>query len=132
MDFILGVAQSSDHMTTRASTSRWSGGLVRAAEFAVQIKIERGHAYLALGEPEKAVLYHQALAAYAREAGILHSLGYNLYTLGLAFADMGRAVEALDHFQQALDVGLQIDERRLQAFGPDTLAEARNRGFGSH
>lgn len=25
-----------------------------------------------------------------------------------------------------------VDERRLQAFGPDTLAEARNRGFGSH
>ena len=25
-----------------------------------------------------------------------------------------------------------VDERRLQAFGPDSLAEARNRGFGSH
>jgi hypothetical protein len=24
-----------------------------------------------------------------------------------------------------------VDERRLQAFGPDTLAEARNRGFGT-
>ena len=24
-----------------------------------------------------------------------------------------------------------VDERRLQAFGPDTLEEARNRGFGA-
>lgn len=30
------------------------------------------------------------------------------------------------------ETGDLVDERRLQAFGPDTLAEARNRGFGSH
>jgi hypothetical protein len=35
----------------------------------------------------------------------------------------------LDTRMEASDL---VDERRLQAFGPDTLAEARNRGFGSH
>lgn len=29
-----------------------------------------------------------------------------------------------------MEDGDLVDERRLQAFGPDTLAEARNRGFG--
>ena len=31
-----------------------------------------------------------------------------------------------------MEEGDLVDERRLQAFGPDSLAEARNRGFGSH
>ena len=31
-----------------------------------------------------------------------------------------------------MEAGDLVDERRLQAFGPDTLAEARNRGFGPH
>lgn len=35
----------------------------------------------------------------------------------------------LETRMEAVDL---VDERRLQAFGPDTLAEARNRGFGSH
>lgn len=30
-----------------------------------------------------------------------------------------------------MEVGDLVDEKRLQAFGPDTLAEARNRGFES-
>ena len=30
-----------------------------------------------------------------------------------------------------MEEGELVDERRLQAFGPDSLAEARNRGFGS-
>jgi hypothetical protein len=29
-----------------------------------------------------------------------------------------------------MEAGDLVDERRLQAFGPDTLAEAGNRGFG--
>lgn len=31
-----------------------------------------------------------------------------------------------------MEEGDLVDENRLQAFGPDSLAEARNRGFGSH
>jgi hypothetical protein len=34
----------------------------------------------------------------------------------------------LESRMQAADL---VDERRLQAFGPDTLEEARNRGFGA-
>jgi hypothetical protein len=34
----------------------------------------------------------------------------------------------LDAKMEASDL---VDEGRLQAFGPDTLAEARNRGFGA-
>ena len=30
-----------------------------------------------------------------------------------------------------MEEGDLVDERGLQAFGPDSLAEARNRGFGS-
>lgn len=30
-----------------------------------------------------------------------------------------------------VEAGDLVDEKDLQAFGPDTLAEARNRGFGS-
>ena len=31
--------------------------------------------------------------------------------------------------ESRMKAGDLVDERRLQAFGPDTLAEARNRGF---
>jgi len=34
--------------------------------------------------------------------------------------------------QARMEEGDLVDENRLQAFGPDSLAEARNRGFGSH
>lgn len=33
--------------------------------------------------------------------------------------------------ESRMKAGDLVDERRLQAFGPDTLAEARNRGFDS-
>ena len=71
-----------------------------------------GIAYRNLGEPRKAIEYHEQALAIAREIGDRRNEGVWLGNLGLAYADLGEPRKAIEFYEQALKIFKEIGDRR--------------------
>jgi len=73
-----------------------------------------GNRYRELGEPHRAIEYHQQRLVIAREIGDRHGEGNALGNLGLAWDDLGEPHRAIDYYEQALVIAREIGDRRSE------------------
>jgi tetratricopeptide (TPR) repeat protein len=71
-----------------------------------------GLAYADLGEPRRAIEYHEQALAISREIGARGDEGADLGALGLAYADLGEPRRAIEYLEQALAISREIGDRR--------------------
>ncbi len=70
-----------------------------------------GSAYAALGEPHKAIDFHEQALVICREIGDRRGEGHDLNNLGVVYADLGDARRAIEFFENALVVSREIGDR---------------------
>ncbi len=70
-----------------------------------------GLAYYQLGEPVKAIEYHEQALKISREIGDRRNEGNWLGCLGLAY-DLGEPVKAIEYYEQALKIAREIGDQR--------------------
>ncbi len=71
-----------------------------------------GNAYSDLGEPRKAIEYHEQALKIAREIGDRRGEGAGLGNLGSAYSDLGEPRKAIEYYEQALKIAREIGDRR--------------------
>jgi len=71
-----------------------------------------GSAYRALGQVARAIEYHEAALAIAREIGDRQGEGAWLGNLGNAYSDLGQVARAIEYHEQALAISREIGDRR--------------------
>ncbi len=71
-----------------------------------------GNAYFVLGEPRKAIEFHQQQLEIVREIGDRSGEGAAMGNLGTAYAVLGETRKAIEFYQQALVIDREIGDRR--------------------
>lgn len=71
-----------------------------------------GSAWVALGEPRKAIDYFEQVLAIARETNDRYSEGNALGSLGLALQMLGEPRKAIDYHEQRIEIAREIGDRR--------------------
>lgn len=71
-----------------------------------------GLAYTDLGEPQRAIEYHEKALVISREFGDRRAEGSILGNLGLAYADLGETRRAIEFYEQQLAIVREIGDRR--------------------
>ncbi len=71
-----------------------------------------GLALAALGEPRKAIAFHEQVLTIARDSGDRHYEGNALGNLGTAWDNLGEPRKAIEFHEQALTISREIGDRR--------------------
>jgi tetratricopeptide (TPR) repeat protein len=71
-----------------------------------------GLAYADLGQPQRAIEFHEQHLAIAREVGDRAGEGRALGNLGNAYADLGQPQRAIEFYQQDLAIAREVGDRR--------------------
>jgi tetratricopeptide (TPR) repeat protein len=95
-------------LTASAEAARTLGD--RGAEGAALGNL--GNASYLLGQPQRAIDFHEQQLAIAREIGDRRAEGSALGGLGLANSDLGQPQRAIDFYQQSLAIAREIGDRR--------------------
>jgi tetratricopeptide (TPR) repeat protein len=83
-----------------------------------------GAAYIALGEPHKAIEFYKQRLTIAQEIGDRRGEGNALGNLGLAYADLGEPHKAIEFYEQALAIDREIGDRRGEGADLGNLGSA--------
>ena len=85
-----------------------------------------GIAYQQLGEPKRAIEYHEQALTFARETGDRRGEVNALGNLGLAYADLEEPKRAIEYYEQAFAIARETGNRRgeRRALGNQGLAYA--------
>ncbi|MEK6300042.1 MAG: tetratricopeptide repeat protein [Acidobacteriota bacterium] len=83
-----------------------------------------GIVYFALGEPRKAIEYHEEGLAIAREIGNREGEGMALGNLGLAYLGLGETRRAIEYHEQRLAIARETGERRAEGRALGNLGNA--------
>ena len=96
----------------------WLDAALEAARTLNDRKAEGNHlgnlglAYADLGEPRKAIEYHEQDLVISKEIGDRRGEGQDLGNLGLAYADLGEPRKAIEYHEQALAISKEIGDWR--------------------
>jgi tetratricopeptide (TPR) repeat protein len=71
-----------------------------------------GVAYWNLGEPSRAIEYHEKTLGIAREIGNRREEGSALGNLGIAYSELGDTRRAIEFYEQALIIDREIGDQR--------------------
>jgi tetratricopeptide (TPR) repeat protein len=83
-----------------------------------------GLAYADLGEPRRAIEYHEQALVIAQEIGDRRGEGNHLGNLGLAYAALGEPRRAIEYHEQALVIAQEIGDRRGEGADLGNLGNA--------
>jgi len=97
---------------------RWLEAAVVAAQQLGDRQVEANHlgnlglAYAALGEPHRAIEFHEQSLTISREIGDRRGESNDLGNLGLAYAALGEPHRAIEFHEQSLTITREIGDRR--------------------
>lgn len=83
-----------------------------------------GLAYRNLGEPQRAIEYHEQALVISREIGNRRAEGQDLGSLGLAYAVLGEPQRAIGHYERWLAITREIGDRREEGNALGNLGNA--------
>ncbi len=83
-----------------------------------------GCAYIELGEPHRAIEFHEQALSIACNLGDRHSEGQTLGNLGLAYADLGEPHRAIEFFERDLPIAREIGDQRGEGIVLGNLGHA--------
>jgi tetratricopeptide (TPR) repeat protein len=83
-----------------------------------------GNAWYSLGEPRRAIEFHEQVLAIAREMGDRRSEGSALGNLGVAWAALGEPQRAIEFYEQVLTIARAIGDRRSEGNALGSLGNA--------
>ncbi|HHV24589.1 MAG TPA: tetratricopeptide repeat protein, partial [Methanosarcina sp.] len=82
-----------------------------------------GLAYSDLGEPRKAIEYHEQALKISREIGNRRGEGNHLGNLGNAYRNLGEPRKAIEFLKESLAIGEAIEDPRIVSFCEQKLKE---------
>jgi tetratricopeptide (TPR) repeat protein len=73
-----------------------------------------GNAYSHLGEPRKAIEYHEQALKISREIDNKRGEGADLGNLGSVYSQLGKKRRAIEYYEQALKISREVGDRRSE------------------